>query len=170
MAYSSSKRKLILDRVESLLGDVTLANGFPIEIKTISREELDFEKFHSEDSPVVMLSIGSAGANSFITTGSNIDSIINIIIRAYIYTQPEEIAVNELDKLLWSIQHMLMNGTVSSPWNDKYKTASLNELSFVYYSSFDDMFNTDEGLQSLEGKAWAVWPLTVKYLASTINP
>lgn len=165
-----SKRKQILDRVEQLLATITVANGFPIDINKISHEVLDIQKINFEDTPSFALSIGSGGSNTFITTGSNVDSIVNIIIDGYIYVQPDEDVVEELDNLMTSMEQAILAGTVDTPWNDKYLTASLNGLIFVYFVSFDEQSNTDEGQLSLNKKGWFRQSLTVKYLKSTTNP
>ena len=78
--------------------------------------------------------------------------------------------MEKLDELLYSVEFAILNGTPNSPWNDKYKTASLNGLTYVHTVSFDEQFNTDEGILSLFDKAYARWPLTIKYLRSTISP
>lgn len=169
MAFPS-KRKQILDRVESLLGAISTANGFPLNINKISHEVLDINELNFEDTPSLSLTIGSGGSNTFITTGSNVDTVLNIIIDGYIYAQPDEDVVEKLDELITSVEHTILNGTINNPWNDKYKTASLNELNFVYFVSFDEQFNTDEGLLTLDKKGWFRWTLTVKYLKSTTNP
>lgn len=166
----ASKRLTILQRVESLLSNISIANGFPITIKNISHEVLDINDVKSENTPYIALSLGSGGANTFITTGANVDSMINIIIDSYLVIQPGEDILSKLDDLLYSIEYAILNGTPNSPWNDKYKTASLNGLTYVYSVSFDEQFNTDEGLFSLMKKAYARWSLTVKYLHSTIEP
>jgi hypothetical protein len=169
----SSKRFAILQQVESLLSNISIANGFPLDLADdgISHEQLDINDLHSEDTPHISLSIGSGGANSFITTGSSIDSVLNIILDSYIVVQPGIDVVENLDQLLYSIEFAIFNGTPNTPWNDKYKTASLGGvLTYVYSVSFDEQFNTDEGLLSLMGKAYARWSLTISYLRSTINP
>jgi hypothetical protein len=168
----ATKRKQILDQVETLLKNIKISNGFNIDLldNNISHRVLDIDNLHSEDTPHISLSIGSGSPNTFITTGSNIDSTLVIILDIYIYTQPEIDPVEELDNFLQDIERAILNGTPNSPWNDKYKTASLDGLPFVYSVSFEEQMNTDEGLLSLHQKAFARWPLTIKYLRSTINP
>ena len=170
MPYTESKRLAIINRIKLLLGSITVANGFPITVKTITERILDIDNLHSEESPAISISIASSGSNTLITTGTNIDSVLNITLNSFIYCQPNENPVSDLDKLLWSIEHAIMNGTVNAPWNNKYKTATLNELPYVYYVSFDEAFNTDEGILSMYQKGYARWMLTVKYLKSTVNP
>ena len=170
MAYPG-KKLAILNQVISLLSAITVANGFPLTVIKVSTEDLDINDIRSEDTPHICLSFGSAGNNAFTTTGSNIDSVMTVIIDCYIVTQPEVNPTLELDKLLWSVEHALLNGTPNTPWNDKYKTASLGGvLDYIYYVSFDDLSNTDEGLLTLINKAYARQAVTIKYLRSTINP
>jgi len=170
MPYTSSKRLEILNRIKSLLNNIKIINGFPINIITVSERILDIDNIHCEETPAIGISISSGGSNSLITTGTNIDTVLNIILNFFIYTQPEENPITELDKLLWSTEFALLNGTPNTPWNNKFKTASLNSLGNVYYVSFDEQFNTDEGILSMYKKAFARWSLTVKYLKSTTNP
>ena len=165
-----SKRKDIVDRVKLLLNDIKVSNGFPIDIKTISDNILDTDNLHKEDTPAISVSIYTGGSNSIITTGTNIDTVLNLTLNCFIYTNPGDNPLAELDKLLQSIEHAILNGKYSAPWNNKYKTASLNELPYVYYVGFDDMFNTDDGLLSLDQKAYARWNLTIKYIHSTFEP
>lgn len=165
-----SKRYQILDRVKSLLENISVANGFEIDVVTVSTEILDIQNLHLEDCPALCLSIASGGVSTGLTTGTNIESMLNIGIDAFVYTQPGERPVEELDKLLKATEFALRNGTPNTPWNDKYKSVSLNGLTFVYDVSFEEQFNTDEGIMSLDDKGWARWPLAVRFLYSTFDP
>lgn len=165
-----SKRKDILDRVKLLLNDIKVINGFPLNIITVSDNILDIDNLHKEDTPAISVSIYTGGTNSIITTGTNIETVLLLTLNCFIYTNPGDNPLLELDKLLQSIEHAILNGKYSAPWNDKYKTASLNGLFYVYYVGFDDMFNTDDGMMSLDQKAYARWNLTIKYVHSTYEP